>query len=110
MKWFVNNVFWYSPINAKAKELGQWVESYKHTLFPDETSQKDFIKDAQAAVHYLNEKYPRTKPFIVELTSIGDGTEIRMTFSVKGDIKTIAYMDIVKVLKEYSESRKGGLL
>lgn len=100
MKWFINSVFAYSPINAKAKELGQWVESYRQTLLPDDLSKDAFIEEARVVVSSLNEKYPRTKPFVLERNP-ADRFGVRLSFSVKSDIKTIAYMDIVKVLQEF---------
>lgn len=110
MKWFVNCAFSYAPINAKAKELGQWVESFKHTLFPDGLSKDAFIVEAELKLDLLNEKYPKTKPFVFDYDDTDAKGSIRLSFSVKDDIKTVAYIDIVKVLKEFHLSEKTNVL
>lgn len=106
MKWFVNYAFSYAPINAKARELGQWVESFKHTLFPNDLSKDAFVEVARLTVILLNDKYPRTKPFVLDYNDTLVGGPIRLSFSVKGDVKTISYIDIVKVQKEFHFSEK----
>lgn len=109
MKWFVNHAFSYAPINAKAKELGQWVESYKQTLFPNDLSKDAFIQEARLELNLLNDKYPKTKPFVLDFDDSDVRGPIRLSFSVKDDIKTVSYIDIVMVLKEFHFTEKNVL-
>lgn len=110
MKWFVNCAFSYAPINAKAKELGQWVESFNYTLFPDDLSKDAFIEEARLILDTLNDKYPKTKPFVFDYDDTIAKGPVRLYFSVKDDVKTVSYIDLVKVQKEFRFSEKTNVL
>lgn len=71
MKWFVNNAFSYSPVNEKAKELGKWVDSFKHTLLPDDLSKDAFIEEARMILVFLNKNILKRNRFpLIVLMSI----------------------------------------
>jgi hypothetical protein len=110
MKWFVNYAFSYSPVNEKAKELGVWVDSFKHTLLTDDLSKDAFIEEARMVLVFLNKKYPKTKPIFLNCADIDRGGCFRLSFDLAKDTKTIAYMDIVKVLQEYRFRENGNAL
>ena len=90
----------------KAKELGKWVDSFKHTLLPDDLSKDAFIEEARMILVFLNKKYPKTKPISLNRADIDRGGCFRLSFDLANDTKTIAYMDIVKVFARISLQRK----
>lgn len=100
MKWFINTVFTYAPLNNKAAEFGCWVNQWKYTLFASNSDKDRFITELRSRIHQLNEYYNNTKPFLVSV-STGDG--VRLVVSVSGHPdKIVCYLDIVSVRKEVS--------
>lgn len=98
MKWFVNSVFTYSPLNKKAAEFGLWVNNWEYTLFASDSAKIRFITEIRSKVHQLNEYYSNTKPFLI---SVSTGRDIRVSVSVSDHPdKIVCYMDIVPVRKE----------
>lgn len=54
-----------TSLNAKARELELFMRRYTGCLFPSKQLYNDFLLKIYKTLEQLNDKYPRTKPFIV---------------------------------------------
>lgn len=52
------------PKNKKSEEISEYMRKLVHVTFTP-AEYKDFVEELKVLVEFLNEKYPRTKPFFV---------------------------------------------
>ena len=64
--YYISNANLGSARNAKGKEIQDFVQQYARSLVTDEQAKKTVLQEITNMVTFLNEKYPKTKPFGIQ--------------------------------------------
>ena len=68
MKFFIDRPRTYLSVNNKDMAMNQWIPTFAYVLLPDELSRDAFIESVRAKASMLDEEFPRTKPFCVDVS------------------------------------------
>lgn len=93
---FLGQVFPYSVGNKKAQELGRWIIMYKNTLFQTEDDFFIFTQRIKDKVKDLNERYPRSKTLVVQMSGIDQNVRIDIYPEGEPD-RTVCYLTFTQV-------------
>lgn len=105
MHYFIDNIKTYSSVNKKGKELQLFVRQFDRHLIADECSLDALKCDIEHKIKIMNEKYPRSRPVLLNVFDGGKGGQ--WTILVEHDSDSIVcIISYEKVLGYYALGNK----
>lgn len=87
MKYFIDNIKTYSNTNKKGKELQLFIQQFDRHLIADKCSLDALKCDIEHQIKVMNEKYPRSRPVLLDVHNTGKGGQ--WTIQVEHDSDSI---------------------
>mgnify|MGYP000105614109 CR=1 FL=1 len=105
MYYFIDNIKTYTSVNKKGKALQLYVQQFDHHLIADECSLDALKCDIEHQIKIMNEKYPRSRPVLLNVHDNGKGGQ--WTILVEHDSDSIVcIISYEKVLGYYTLGEK----
>lgn len=107
MKYFIDNIKTYANVNKKGRALQIFVQQFDRHLIADECSLDALKCDIEHLIKVMNEKYPRSRPVLLDVHDTGKGGQ--WTIMVEHDSDSIVcIISYEKVLGYYALADKIG--
>lgn len=87
MSYFIDNIKTYANVNKKGRALQIYVQQFDRHLIADECSLDALKCDIEHQIKVMNEKYPRSRPVLLDVHDTGKGSQ--WTIQVKDDSDSI---------------------
>ena len=111
MYFFIDNIKTYASVNKKGRELQLFVRQFDRHLIADECSLDALKCDIEHQIKIMNEKYPRSRPVLLEV--FNSGKDGQWTILVENDSdsivciisykKVLGYYAIVSKIREFTK-------
>ena len=87
MKYFIDNIKTYASANNKGRALQRFVLQFDRHLIADECSLDALKCDIEHQIKVMNEKYPRSRPVLLDVHDTGKGG--KWTIQIEDDSDSI---------------------